>query len=232
MKRAVLALALLGAAPAFGQEWKDVDCSRLERKIENEPKYKTEKPGYALFLLDAEGKFPVWFVLDGDDLYVANKKFESKKEDGRKTRTWALGEIAVPGTKIVHTELHLGVYEGSESEIRFSMKWAGTIKVYAGDDLTTGGCTKWGSSPKTAPVLRPCPLGPLELVFGRKPELKTGEAHKVYLEAGHKGSGPEAFSDVNDEYLEAGKDRIFVTLIGKDAKGNEVKVRTEIKEHC
>jgi hypothetical protein len=229
MKRIVLALALLGAAPAFGDEWKDIDYSKLERKIENEPKYATKDPGYALFVLDPEGKFLVWFVMDGDDLYVANKKIPMKKEPSFKT--WDIGTMKVPGTEVAHTELLLRRYN-DETGIRFSMKWAGKDKVYAGIDPDGGPRTPWGKSPGEAPVLRPCPLGPLEFVFSGKTTLKTGEATKIYLMAGHKGSDEKSFSCVHDVYLQAGKDRIFVTLVAKDTKGAEVKVKTEIKGHC
>src|SRR5882672_94210 len=129
MKRVFVALALLGAAPAFGSEWKEIDYSKVDRKIENEPGYKTKEPGYALFVLDAEGKFPVWFVLDGDDLYVANKRVEAKKEKG--STSWAIGTMAVPATGIAHTDLLIRRYN-DEAGIRFSMKWAGKERVYSG----------------------------------------------------------------------------------------------------
>ncbi len=239
MKRVLLALALFGAAPALGQEWKDIDCSKLERKIENEPEYKTKDPGYALFVLDAEGKFLVWVVRDGDDLYVANKKTACEKvkdeSSSEVTRTWKIGNMPVPGTSIVHTDLELWTRRPDNPFIQFSMKWAGKDTVYAGNDMTSATDrtrTRWGKSAADAPVFRPCPLGRLEFAFFTPTTLKTGEARKVVLGAGHRGSGLNAFSLVNDEFLEAGKDRIFVTLIAKDAKGEEVKVRSEITEHC
>jgi hypothetical protein len=235
MKRALLVLSLLAAAPAFGQEWKEIDCSKLERKIEGEPKYRTKTQGYALFVLDAEGKFLVWFVTDGDDLYVANKKIECVKKATSDSvmRTWKIGDMPVPGTSIVHTNLEVRTRLDDNPFISFSMKWAGKDTVYAGNDMTSQtDRTRWGKSPAEAPVLRPCPLGPLEFSFCSPTTLKTGEATTLVLGAGHRGSGLNAFSQVNDEFFEAGKDRIFATLIAKDDKGEEVKVKAEITEHC
>jgi hypothetical protein len=141
--------------------------------------------------------------------------------------------MPVPGTSIVHTNLALWTRHDDNPFVQFSMKWAGKDTVYAGNDMTShDDRTRWGKSPIEAPVLRPCPLGPLEFSFCAPTTLRTGEEKTLILGAGHRGSGLNAFSQVNDEFLVAGKDRIFVTLVARDKKGEEVKVRAEITEHC
>jgi hypothetical protein len=229
-RRIAFAFVLLSTLPAFGQEWKEVDYAKLERKIENEPKYKTADPKYAGFLLDTEGKFLVWAVRDGDDMYFQNKKYAGSKEQGQDYRTWALGSLKVPGTEIEHTEL--GFWQRDQRpEVHFNMKWAGKVMVYGARDPASGNAMLWGSSPKDAPILRPSPLGELELVSGAI-TLKAGEDTRIALMAGHTGSRADTFCPISDTYLEAGKDRIFATLIARDKKGEKIEVKTEITGHC
>ena len=47
-----------------------VDYDKVERKIVQEPAYRTGKPRYALLLFGAEAKLAIWVVLDGRTLYV------------------------------------------------------------------------------------------------------------------------------------------------------------------
>jgi hypothetical protein len=230
-RRIAFAVALLSTLPAFGQEWKEVDYAKLERKIENEPKYATKEPRYAGFLLDTEGKFLVWVVRDGDDIYVQNKKYTSTKETGQDYKTWNVGSIKVPGTEIVHTDVEFWKRDRSD-DLHFHMKWAGKVEVYGGQDPEKGGSTAWGTSPKDAPILRPSPLGELELVSSGAVSLKPGEDTRVCLMAGHTGSRADTFCPISDTYLEAGQDRVFATLIAKDKKGEKIEVKTEITGHC
>jgi hypothetical protein len=60
----------------------------------------------------------------------------------------------------------------------------------------------------------------------------VGEATSISLVVGNKGSGPDTLCPVSETFLQAGKDRIFATVIAKDASGKEVRARTEIKGHC
>ncbi len=61
---AFLAGLLLTAAASFA------DTPKIDRSIGKEPVYKTKSPKYGLLAFGPEGKDRVWFVQDGDTLYV------------------------------------------------------------------------------------------------------------------------------------------------------------------
>ena len=56
---------LLVAGPARG-----VDYDKIDRRLVREPAYRTKSPKYALLLFGPEARRRVWFVLDGEVLYV------------------------------------------------------------------------------------------------------------------------------------------------------------------
>jgi len=68
MMRALSALACLAllASPAGA----DVDLTKIDRSIRNEPVYESKDPQYCLLVFGPEAKVRVWVVLDGDALYV------------------------------------------------------------------------------------------------------------------------------------------------------------------
>ena len=62
--------------------------------------------------------------------------------------------------------------------------------------------------------------------------LPLGEATRVNFLAGSWGSGPDTLCVVDEHFLVPDKDRLFATIIAKDAGGREVMERTHIKGHC
>ena len=59
----------------------DTPLAEVDRTIEREPAYK-HQPRYALLLLGAEAKSPVWIVEDGKQLYVDRNGNRDLTDDG------------------------------------------------------------------------------------------------------------------------------------------------------
>lgn len=241
--------ALAGDTPSNGatSAFVEVDYAKIERKIAREPKYVAE-PRYALFVFDAAGKFKVWAVLDkskpdspvydvlyfdrtGDgDLTDPGDRVELAKADRWGGRSFSLGNLEVPGTSVVHKDLRFSM---RDQRIYFSMLWAGKESIAGGWGGAQGSGTAFAKSPDAAPVLRPTAEGALAFAWvDPKIALKRTEETRIYLVAGNRGSGPDTLCAVSDNFLVPGKDRIFMTVVGKDADGKEVRSRHEIKNHC
>jgi hypothetical protein len=241
----VLALGVAAADEPKG--YVEVDYSKLERKIAKEPKYVAE-PLYALFILDDPGKFRVWAVLDKskkdldvyDVLYVdgngngdlteKDERFEGKR-DSQGGVEFVVGRVEVPGTGIAHRNFTLGTVPSCKG-VWFELWWENKDQMCGGHGPAGYDNTSWGKTPEKAPVFRPTPHGPLSFAIWGDGKLALGRATRLSLLAGNKGSGPDTLCPVRDTFLVAGKDRIFATVIAKDAAGKEVKLRNEITEHC
>ena len=66
-----------GTTPA-----REFDLSTIERTIAQQPRWHTEAPRFALFVVSPEKK--VWFVVDGDDLYADLNGNGNLAEEGEK----------------------------------------------------------------------------------------------------------------------------------------------------
>lgn len=62
--------------------------------------------------------------------------------------------------------------------------------------------------------------------------MSIGQSATFMLYVGTRGPGPSTFMAVDESFLDLDRDKIFATVIAKDAKGNEVRKRTQLKEHC
>jgi hypothetical protein len=260
MRRAwilVALAALLGSARGDEKTktaYVEIDYSTLEKKIAKEPAY-VAQPLYALFVLDDAGKFRAWAVLDkskkdlayydvlyfdknGDgDLTAPGKRFTSKYDESQKAYGMALeivvGDVPVPGTDVVHKNFRVStVMKAGWKGFWTGLDWAGKGEVSGGYGACGYDLTVWSESAAKAPVLRFSPNGPLSFGIWGDGKLGLGGATRVSLIVGNKGSGPDTLSVVDDNFLTPGKDRIFATVIAKDANGKEVRAKTEIKGHC
>ncbi|SRR5579883_1503394 len=230
----------------------DVDYAKVPRSIAKEPRY-VAAPRYALFIFDAQARFHVWAVLDkskaelpyydvlyfdkngNGDLTEAGERFVGHYDAKLPELTIRVGDLRVPGTKRIHTDLRfLTVERHGYKGFWFAMNWDGKVPVDGGHGKDVES-TEYASSAAKAPILRPTPLGPLwfkcwesELV------LPIGKATDVQLSLGNPGSGADTFCVVNEHYLIEGKDTIVATLIAKDKdrEGKEIHSRTEFKKHC
>jgi hypothetical protein len=233
----------------------EIDYGKVERHISREPRYVAE-PRYAYFILDPEGKFRVWAVLDkskadspyydviyfdkngNGDLTEPGERFTGRYDPETKNLYIRIGDIPVPGTALVHTDAKFITAEAHGYKgTWFSMKWNGGTEVSGGyRAFGYEQLTDYSASPQTAPILRPTPLGRLEFaVFERDVTLeigKTSKAMTVQVGIGSPGSGPDTLCVADEHFLIPGKDTIVATLIAHDANGHEVRVRNELRRHC
>jgi hypothetical protein len=246
---AVLVTASRASEPPA--QFADVDYSRIDRRIAKEPRY-TARPLYALFVFDPAGKFRVWAVLDkskadaphydvvyldrngNGDLTEPGERFTGRYDEQAKELTIPAGTLAVPGTKLVHTDLKFCTAGGPHgyAGIYFSMKWDGKEPVDGGYRGFGTDLTVYAPSPRSAPVLRPTPLGPLGFTIFTDPELRVGRAQTVQVGVGNPGSGPDTFCALSENFLDLAKDRLVVTLIARDKGGKVLRVATDFRKHC
>ncbi|MGO9922464.1 MAG: hypothetical protein ACLQIB_48190 [Isosphaeraceae bacterium] len=254
--RQTLAFGLLVVIMTTGSSGAELDFSKIDRSIRKEPPY-VAKPLYALFLMDAEGRSRHWAVLDrsksdlpfydvlyfdttgNGDLTEISKRFVGKYDKALEPAgmglTIRVGDLKVPGTELVHKDFLIStVPKNAWKGMWFRMKWDGKTEMSGGYNRVGFDGTQYSPSPKTAPVLWPCPVAKLSFgVWGAKdPMLPIGEATNVNFLVGNWGSGPDTLCVVDEHFLVSGKDRLFATIIAKDARGREVKERTQIKGHC
>jgi len=244
------------SAVTAAEPFVEVDFSTIKRSIAKEPKY-IAQPRYALFVLDPAGKFQVWAVFDkskaelpyydvlyfdrngNGDLTDSGERFVGKYDKSLAAAGMAMtirvGKVPVPGTKLVHTDLLFCTIPKTDRKgFWFRMKWNGEQEVSGGYGTVGIDTTVFASSAKAAPILRPTPLGPLSFAFWMSDPvvLPIGKATAVNLVIGSKGSGPDTLCSLSEHFLIPGKDLIVATLIAKDQKGNELRTRNEIKQHC
>jgi hypothetical protein len=247
---------LLPALTATASSGGEVDFTRIDRSIGKQPRY-VAKPLYALFLMDADGRSRHWAVLDksksdlpyydvlyfdttgNGDLTETSKRFVGKYDKALEPAgmglTIRLGDLHVPGTRLVHKDFLISTTPKSTWKgIWFRMKWDGKTEVSGGYNRVGFDTTQFSPAPRTAPVLWPCPHA--ELSFGIWGEanlaLPIGEATHVNFLVGNWGSGPDTLCVVDERFLVSDKDRLFATVMAKDASGREVTERMQIKGHC
>jgi hypothetical protein len=246
-------LGLVTAATKAGEPssaFVEVDYAKVNRSIAREPKYNAE-PRYALFILDPRGEFRVWAVLDkskaelpycdvlyfdkngNGDLTEPGKRFVGRYDAKLPELCIRIGDLPVPGTKLVHTDLRfLTVERHGYKGFWFSMKWAGQEPVEGGHGNDTDQ-TNFATSAAKAPILRPTPLGPLSFkCWDSELVLPVGGETHLQLSLGSPGSGPDTFCTVGEHYLVPGKDVIVATLLATDRAGQEVRKQTVFKQHC
>ena len=254
---AICWLALLtGAMGRASDDFAEIDYKKIDRRIAKEPRY-VAAPRYGLLVLDPAGAYRVWAVFDksqaklphydvlyldlnGDgDLTDPGERFVGKYDEsapkGRKL-TIRVGDVRVPGTKLVHTDLVFTTipYPGRKG-FWLRMKWGGKEPIDGGYGPLGAGQTEFAAAAAAAPVLRPTPLGRLSFV-GLQPAddlvLPVGKASDIQVGIGSAGSGPDTLCVLSEHFLVPGKDVIVSTLIARDAAGKEVRVATEFKGHC
>ncbi len=213
----------------------ELDYAKVDRAIAREPAY-AGTPHYALLIPDPKGGVRSWAVVDksaaGDVLYFDLDSDGDLTEPGERFRPTELGRMIRVGDWGEHSDLEFIVATRGTTAAWFQMKYRGKLEISGGWPLSGMTHTKWGDSPKTAPVFRPCRDAPVTFGLWGEAELKRGQANTITLVAGPAGSVPDALCSVANEHLVPGKDRIIATLEARDADGRALSVRTEIKRHC
>ncbi|HKS16618.1 MAG TPA: hypothetical protein VJU16_04845 [Planctomycetota bacterium] len=230
----LLAAFLSLQEPAF-------DFGRIERKIKSEPKFEMA-PRYALLMLGDEGKIRMWMAMDvsvGDDIvYIDRDGDGALGEEGErfvaKKDRWGnvaatIGKVEFPEQKFVLEGLEVYTRQFGEARpaLRVSFRLNGKVYVHGGQPGL-----EWGDSPLKAPILHADPFGTLTFRSTGPAELQIDQEETVTLAVGNWGSGPNTFCTVDENFLDLDKDKLFVTVIAKDSKGNDLKARFQLKEHC
>lgn len=261
MRSTLLTVSLLSGLPLFAQapapaRYVEVDYSKVERRLAKEPTY-IAQPLYAMFVLDLAGAYRVVAVadksapeapfydvlyldLDADgDLTEPGERFagvrDPKYAAAGLEMAFRIGQIPVPGTALVHKKFLLSTAPKKDrSGFWFQMLWDGQREMSGGYGLLGMNTTAWSQSLAKAPILRPCPLGPLHFAsWGDDPiELKPGGETHVNVIAGNIGSGPDTLCVVDENFLDLQRDELTVTVIAKDKKGETVTESSRIKKHC
>src|SRR5262249_256512 len=164
--------------------------------------------------LDPAGKFRVWTVFDKsradlpyyDVLYIDKNgngdltepgerlvgKYDASLDPAGMALTVRVGNLPVPGTDLVHTNLlFCTIAKAGREGFWFQMKWAGKEEVSGGYAPVGIDTTVWAASAKQAPILRPTPLGPLAFSAWMEEEdrvLPIGQTANVNLCIGSQGS--------------------------------------------
>ena len=116
MMRSLAVLLVLSAA-----SW-SADLSKIDRRIAKVPRYSAATQYYGLLVLGDDAKYRVWFVVDGDTLYLdkngdgdlrdpreripLNRKSRVKSGFNRQTRTWNVARLDKAG-RYTHVTVNL-----------------------------------------------------------------------------------------------------------------------------
>jgi len=256
---------MLSGLPLFAQtpaqvsaavRYVEVDYSKVERRLQREPKY-IAAPLYAMFVLDPAGAYRVMAVvdktapdapfydvlyldLDADgDLTEPGERFvgvhDKERADAGLEMSFRIAQIPVPGTALVHKKFLMSTAPKKDrSGFWFQMLWDGKQEMSGGYGSLGLNTTAWSESLAKVPILRPCPLGPLHFAtWGDDPiELKPGGETHVNVIAGIVGSRSDTLCVVDENFLDLERDALTVTVIAKDEKGQTVTETSRIKKHC
>jgi hypothetical protein len=229
----------------------EVDCRQVRHPLIREPKYAAQ-PRYALFVMDPAGEFRTWAVLDksaadlphydvvffdidGDgDLTEPGERFIGDYDPKAKSVVIRIGNLAVPRTQLVHTDLRFLTTESHGYKgVYMMMKWNGEHEVSGGLGHDGTLLTTYAATAADAPVLRPTPLGLLSLMFFTADvTIKPDRDADIQVGIGKEGSGGDTFCVLSEHFLQPGKDRLVATVIAHDRDGREVRTRQEIDQHC
>lgn len=178
----VMAVAAVAGSSALAFA-EGVDLSKVDRSIRREPVWKSGAPQYCLFVVSAEKR--VWFVVDGDDLYMdinGNSdltdpgeklpRLALRTEERRAARNssrWRIPDIAgMDGEPLItNIQIDLNRNRGAATGSKF---------VYFDSPLRPHAFTRptFADNPAEAPILYP--TGPVRLEVTVKPFLRLGPA--------------------------------------------------------
>lgn len=173
-----IAAVAISSEMAFAEE---VDLSKMDRSIRREPVWTSGEPQYCLFVVSAEKR--VWFVVDGDDLYMDINgngdltdpgeklpRLELSSEERREAKNsshWRIPDITgIEGEPLItNIQIDLDTNKGAAFGSKF---------VYFDSPFHPHAFTRptFADKPADAPILHP--TGPVRLEVKIKPFLKLG----------------------------------------------------------
>jgi hypothetical protein len=124
----------------------ELEITEIDRRIGPQPKYQSE-PRYALLILGAESKSPIWIVQDDDRLYIDKNGNRDLTDDGPPTiasekrfldksrwdrKFFAKGWQASASSEIQDFALSQWNYSDPQDQYGLSLKLDGKVPMYAG----------------------------------------------------------------------------------------------------
>lgn len=177
-------LAIAAVAASSGQALADgVDLSKVDRSIRREPVWKSGEPQYCLFVVTAERR--VWFVVDGEDLYLdingngdltdpgeklpALELTSEQRRAARNSSRWRIPDIQGADGEPLITNIQIDLDQNRGAAI-------GSKFVYFDSPYRRHVFTRptFAAKPADAPILYP--TGPVQLEVKVKPFLVLGAA--------------------------------------------------------
>lgn len=176
-----LLLLILGAAPAWG-----ADLKQIPRTIARQPVYRSKAPKFCLLVFGPEAKFRVWLVQDGNDFLIDHNGNGDLTEPGKRGKG---SRILTEPNGTTH-KLFVRWFRGRN---RVLVWLRGKFRQYAGwndeDPL------RFADRPADAPVIHFD--GPLGIRFYNKPPvLPPGRVVEIDLTVGTPGLGKGSFAAV------------------------------------
>jgi hypothetical protein len=175
------------------------DLTKIDRRIAREPTYRTKTPKYCLVVFGAEAKTRVWFVRDGNELYVDRNGNGDLTEPGnRLTATskgawlkYSVGEIAGPGGTTWNLDVSLRRRPEEDQRIIFVLDRERRQYVGFDDEAPF----HWADRPADAPIIHVD--GPLEFrLYGDPPRFVPGQTTILDVAIGTPGVGKGSFAAI------------------------------------
>ena len=225
-----------------------VDLSKVERKIDKQPKYVSDAPLFGLAVFGPAAKSKVWMVLDKsaedaeayDVLYAdlngngslaeASEKIVTDGSSSRIKFTLPDFKDAISGQ--THTGFTLTVSSRSPATHMISVLWDGKQKIGGGYPADPdGGYLRFAKSIDDAPIVWFNGDGPMQFQRWYSSEFEIGGASDLKVFLGQKGVGNSSFCAFQRHVL-PDDEPVLATLIYEDNKGEQHEVQYELKERC
>ena len=189
--------AMLVVAPSYAADLSQLDLTKIERRIVEEPEYKSQSPEYCLVVFGMKAERRVWLVRDGNALHVDLNGNGILGEAGERftSRSSSRPSFDVPLTSKATK---------STNRLLVSMYSTGTRLRFLGSPMQYVGFAKatkphFGRAPATAPIINF--NGPLSLeryaepvTLPPNPTSSSYRKTSLRLMVGSKGLGEGTFA--------------------------------------
>jgi len=190
-----LLAVLFLATPGYALE-----LSQIERKLKQEPAYKTDTQEYCLLVFGETADKRVWIVRDGSDLYVdfnqdqilgeLGERIRALENSNRESRFY-IPHVIDPWSSKILNGLTIRIYFG-----RVTMRFYGEVTQVIGMRKRD---FKFGRSPATAPIINfdgPLTLGRYSDMVRLSADTENESIRKTSLRLvlGSKGLGEGTFA--------------------------------------
>ena len=246
MPRWMIALSVIAAGTCQAAE---LDLTKIERNIGQQPQYVAQEPLFGLLVLGPKGQTRIWMAVDRsepegkhyDVAYVdlnANGKltdegerFEVKPNPAGESQ-FIFPDLADAATGQTHTQFKLTISEPRRRVHLVTLMWNGKSKMSGGyPENPDGGYLQLANSPQEAPILWANGDGPFRFQFWYPEKLVIGRPTDVKVFIGLPGIGRNSFWAFSQHVLPANCN-VRATLIYEDTSGKRQELLQELKERC